>query len=147
MSLLVEREITVRCDVAHAFATFTTRIDMWWPRGHRRIDGGAMVLEPRDGGRLYERGADGLTRPWGSVTAFEPPTRLRMDWLPGAIALPTTVEILFAAVAGGTRVRVVHREGEAALGERRAHRVKLFARGWDAVLPALAGCAAAPESR
>jgi hypothetical protein len=60
----IEVEITVASDVALAFRTFTEDIGSWWPTrthsvGEERVT--AVILEPRVGGRFYERW-DGGTR-------------------------------------------------------------------------------------
>jgi len=133
---LLVRSIALDCDVEHAFATFTDKIDLWWPRGHRRHRDGSLRLEARKGGALVDRATDGSEWTMGRVRAIEPPAALDLDWYPGSPASPTSVEIRFVAVAGHTEITVTHRplaESEAIW----AQRVETFARGWDAVLPAL----------
>jgi uncharacterized protein YndB with AHSA1/START domain len=78
----VRKEITVEASAKRAFEVFTTHFDSWWPRSHH-IGGGEMaaaVIEPRTGGRWYERTADGTECDWGRVLAWEPPTRLVLTW-------------------------------------------------------------------
>lgn len=55
---------------------------MWWPRGHTAsgdADAG-VVLEPRAGGRIYERTSDGREVDWGEITLWDPPRRLGYRW-------------------------------------------------------------------
>jgi hypothetical protein len=33
---VLTRRIALACPVEHAFGVFTDKIDLWWPRGHRR---------------------------------------------------------------------------------------------------------------
>lgn len=84
----IRKTVTVECPVEHAFRTFTEEIGTWWPLHHSSIsataeDGEApetAVLEPRPGGRLYERDRDGRECTWGTVLAWEPPHRLAIEW-------------------------------------------------------------------
>jgi hypothetical protein len=45
----------------HAFEILTTRLSSWWPKGHSASgDPDTVVtLEPRLGGRIFERTSDG----------------------------------------------------------------------------------------
>ena len=102
----------VGCSQEHAFATWTQRIALWWPRSHTvsgEVDA-QVVLEPRLGGRLYERARDGSEHDWGEVTAWEPPRLLAYVWhmrRPREDA--TDVEVRFVGQAdGSTRVEIEH---------------------------------------
>ena len=51
----------------------------WGPVGiHSPAD--RMVLEPRVGGHVYDRGVDGSECRWARVLAFEPPNRVLLSW-------------------------------------------------------------------
>ena len=54
----------------------------WWPKGHSASgDPDAVVtLEPRLGGRIFERTPDGAEIDWGEITAWDPPHRLGYLW-------------------------------------------------------------------
>lgn len=101
-----------------AFQVFTEEIDQWWRRGLKyRVAGGNrgfIHLEPRLGGRLYESfEVKGTARVFetGTVTVWEPPSRLAFEWR-GANFAPgerTEVEVLFAPSPSGTTVTVTHR--------------------------------------
>jgi uncharacterized protein YndB with AHSA1/START domain len=55
----------------------------WWPLASYKIgkaNAVDAVIEPRVGGRWYERGDDGSTCQWGSVLAWEPHSRLVLSW-------------------------------------------------------------------
>jgi uncharacterized protein YndB with AHSA1/START domain len=76
-----------------------------------------MVLEPKEGGRIYEIGSDGSDCKWSHVLAWEPPHRLVFTWeispqwsLETDRAKASEVEVRFTAEnAGRTRVDVEHR--------------------------------------
>ncbi len=75
--------IQVAVAPAVAFRVFTAELDAWWRRGlaYRVAPGdrGVISLEPRVGGRLFESyRVDGVERvvETGTVTAWQPPTRL-----------------------------------------------------------------------
>ena len=136
MDEILTRTISLNCDVAHAFDVFTTKVDLWWPRGHRKTSEGALRLQPVAGGALIDRAPDGSEWRMAEVAEIEPPSLLKLDWYPGSPAAPTSVEIRFAPDGDGTTVTVTHRP----LLETKSiwsHRVALFTQGWDAVLPAL----------
>ncbi|HVY50642.1 MAG TPA: SRPBCC domain-containing protein [Devosia sp.] len=135
MDDLLVRRITLDCPVDHAFEVFTRKIDLWWPRGHRRNREGRLHLEAREGGSLVELSPEGGQWTMGRVTAIEPPERLELDWYPGSPAAPTRVEVRFVATPAGTEIIVTHRP----LPDSRSiwpERVGLFAGGWEAALPA-----------
>jgi uncharacterized protein YndB with AHSA1/START domain len=78
----VRRSITVDAPVEKAFEVFTDRFGAWWPLDYHTGDQDpeTVVMEPRTGGRWYERTADGADADWGVVLASEPPTRLVLAW-------------------------------------------------------------------
>ena len=107
----------VACPPDHAFRIWTTDIDRWWPADHTVTGTAAatVVLEPRPGGRIFERTPTGVEHDWGEVTVWEPPTRLGYLWhLRRNRADATEVEIRFlAAGADTTLVEIEHRGWEA----------------------------------
>src|SRR5262249_51973672 len=52
------------------------------PRDHNllAVDIAETVLEPRVGGRIFDRGIDGSECHWARVLAFEPPDRIVFSW-------------------------------------------------------------------
>lgn len=118
--ITVERTVRVPLGPDQAFALFTERMSEWWPREHS-IGTSAIaevVVEPRTGGRWFERGTDGNECQWGRVARWEPPGELVLLWQIGANwafdpELETEVEISFNAdTTGGTRVELRHRHLE-----------------------------------
>jgi uncharacterized protein YndB with AHSA1/START domain len=74
--------ITVGVPIEKAFRVFTASFNTWWPREYHigQVDVAEAILEPREGGRWYERGVDGSECDWGRVLAWEPPHRLVVTW-------------------------------------------------------------------
>jgi uncharacterized protein YndB with AHSA1/START domain len=79
----VRQEIRVQASAEHAFKVFTGGFATWWPLDSHHIaeqPAETAVLEPRVGGRWFERAADGSQCDWGSVLVWEPPHRLVLAW-------------------------------------------------------------------
>jgi uncharacterized protein YndB with AHSA1/START domain len=74
--------VTVATPIEQAFAVFTGSIDAWWPHQFHigQADVAEVVLEPRVGGRWYERGVDDSECDWGRVLVWEPPHRIVFTW-------------------------------------------------------------------
>jgi DNA-binding transcriptional ArsR family regulator/uncharacterized protein YndB with AHSA1/START domain len=74
--------ITVEVPIERAFRVFTASFDTWWPREYHigQAEMAEAVLEPREGGRWYERGVDGSECEWGRVLVWEAPHRLVVTW-------------------------------------------------------------------
>jgi uncharacterized protein YndB with AHSA1/START domain len=118
----VRRSIVVEAPREKAFAAFTERMSSWWPLDTHAIGTQpvtAAVVEPRAGGRWYERSADGSECDWGRVLAWEPPDRVVLSWQLSPQwrhdpSLRTEVEVRFHAEGDGrTRVELEHRGLEA----------------------------------
>src|SRR5260221_11566007 len=70
-----------------------------------------LVIERGAGGRIYEQAADGGEFSWGTLVAWEPPSRLVCEWLVGDT--PTELGVRFAADGdGGAGVGLEHRGWE-----------------------------------
>lgn len=113
----VRKSLRVQVPPARAFAVFTADMGRWWPRTHS-INASPLaevVMEPRAGGRWFERGEDGSEGAWGQVLAWEPPHRLLLAWQIGADwrhdpGLATEVELRFVPDGpDATRVELEHR--------------------------------------
>jgi Activator of Hsp90 ATPase homolog 1-like protein len=128
----------VACPAEHAFAVWTTQIGSWWPSDHTvtREPDLLVVLEAGVGGRIFERTIDGAEHDWGTVTVWEPPSRLGYQWHLGRDAGEATdVDIRFVARGPHeTRVEIEHRGwerlGQIADAWRDRNRT-----GWETVLP------------
>ena len=133
MDEILTRTISLNCSVEHAFDVFTDRIDLWWPRGHRKHRDGTLRIA---GGALIDRSPDGSEWTMAVVTEIDPPSLLRLDWYPGSPAAPTTVEVRFSGDDSRAEIVVTHSPSS---GSRSIwlQRVEQFERGWSVVLPAL----------
>jgi uncharacterized protein YndB with AHSA1/START domain len=115
----VATSIVVDAPIARAFAVFTEDIGSWWPKEHHMLQGqeSHMVLEPREGGRIYEIGADGTDCKWSHVLIWEPPHRVVFTWelspqwsLEPDTAKASEVDVRFTPEGTGrTRVDIEHR--------------------------------------
>lgn len=80
----VRKTITVPAPVDEAFRIFTERAIEWMPAGHSFLkDPESMTMEPRVGGRFYERAADGAEMTRGTILQWSPPDRLVVTWRVG----------------------------------------------------------------
>ena len=77
----VRYAVTVPLPADRAFTLFTEGFNSWWPGHHiGTAEMAEAVLEPRTGGRYYERGVDGSECEWGQVLACDPPHRIVVAW-------------------------------------------------------------------
>ena len=132
MNEILTRTISLNCGVEHAFDVFTSKVDLWWPRSHRKHRDGTLRLT---GDALIDRAPDGTEWTMAVVAEMESPALLRFDWYPGSPATPTSVEVRFAGDDSRTEIVVTHRP----LLETKSlwpQKVELFEHGWNTVLPA-----------
>jgi uncharacterized protein YndB with AHSA1/START domain len=136
----VRKQVRVACSIEKAFRTFTEGIGSWWPVATHSISVGedgsnppeAVVFETEAGGRVYERARDGRECDWGTVLAYEPPTRLVLEWRVNPIA-QTEVEVRFRPDGQGTVVELEHRGWERFADGGEAER-SAYDSGWPRVL-------------
>jgi uncharacterized protein YndB with AHSA1/START domain len=130
----VQKTIDVDAAQEVAWRVFTEKMGTWWPLAYYKIGkANALdaVIEPRVGGRWYERGDDGSTCQWGSVLAWEPPSRLVLSWDISADwhydpTLNTEIEVQFNAEGSDrTRVELEHRHLDR-YGARRDEMRRIF---------------------
>src|SRR3954467_9314082 len=126
MSESVTKVVTVAAPQQHAFKVFTAGFGTWWPASHHigKAELAEAVIEPREGGRWYERGVDGSECEWGEVLAYDPPRRLVLTWHIGAdwkyhADQASEIEVSFEPVGERTNVTLEHRHIERH-GERAA---------------------------
>ena len=73
--------VTVPASPAEAFHVYAEHPRDWLPPEHTFIPGPeSITIEPRAGGRFYERGADGTEATRGTIVEWAPPARLALTW-------------------------------------------------------------------
>jgi uncharacterized protein YndB with AHSA1/START domain len=118
-TVAVRRSVTVNATPERAFEVFTAGFSTWWPLESHHIGktvAAEGILEPRAGGRWFERDAEGNECDWGVVTEYEPPSRILLAWhlTPEFAYDPdpekaTEVEVTFTPTGDGTLVELEHR--------------------------------------
>lgn len=132
----VHKEVRVAAPQDVAFRVFTAEIGSWWPidrfgMQRDRIQG--LVFEGREGGRIYERWADGEGE-WGRVVEWDPPNRVLLTWQPTGLPEPTELEVRFVPLSPErTTVHLEHRGWDRWGGEAADERAG-YDRGWVEVL-------------
>jgi uncharacterized protein YndB with AHSA1/START domain len=116
---VVRRQVLVDAPIARAFRVFTERFGDFKPREHNLLGSpiAETVFEPRVGGHIYDRAADGSECRWARILAYEPPNRLVFSWdisprwqLETDPDLTSEVEVRFVAEnVSRTRVLLEHR--------------------------------------
>src|SRR5215468_2820493 len=148
----VRKTMNVDAPPAVAWSVFTEQMGTWWPLAVYKIgkaNAVDAVIEPRVGGRWYERGEDGSTCDWGRVLAWNPHSKLVLSWDITADwqydpALQTEIEVRFIAEGRSrTRVEFEHRRLDR-YGERRDEMRTIFDKtgDWGRLLAAFAQTAA-----
>jgi uncharacterized protein YndB with AHSA1/START domain len=151
----VRQSVVVDAPQERAFAVFT-RMTGWWPLHSHTIGGrpaAEAVVEPREGGRWFERSADGSECDWGRVLTWDPPHRVVLAWQISADwtydpSIDTEVEVRFSPEgAARTRVDLEHR-GLEAFGERTDEMRQAFESdgGWPLLLGRYAADAKTDEA-
>jgi uncharacterized protein YndB with AHSA1/START domain len=130
----IRTSVVVEAPIDHAFRIFTEDFDKVKPREHNMLEAeiAETVFEPREGGRIYDRGVDGSECQWARVLAYAPPDRVVFSWdispqwqIETDLEKTSEVEVRFIAEGDDkTRVELEHRHldlhGEGWEGERAA---------------------------
>jgi uncharacterized protein YndB with AHSA1/START domain len=132
-TLVVEFEVHV--PVEQAFTVWTRRAGVWWPRGHTVSgDPESIVFGPGVGGRIVERGRDGVEHEWGVITAWKEPHEIGFSWVhvfdPSQA---TQVSLTFSSEGPATRIRL-EQSGFAALGAEGQTRRARTGTAWGVVM-------------
>lgn len=160
---VVIKSVRVRAPKDRAFRVFVEQMETWWPATHHitKEPFELIVVEPRLGGRWYERAASGAECQWGTVLGWDPPNCVRLSWHLGPghdspdwvadmdMAKASEVDVRFTAVdAGTTIVELIHsnleRHGE---GWRQLRALFDGPGAWQGILDAFANGIEAQEAR
>jgi uncharacterized protein YndB with AHSA1/START domain len=116
---VVRRQLVVDTSIDTAFATFVERFGDFKPPEHNLLGSeiSETKFEPRVGGHIYDRAADGSECRWARVLAYEPPNRVVFTWdispqwqLETDESNTSEVEVRFVAEAPNrTRLELEHR--------------------------------------
>ena len=137
MTEVLRLSFEVACEADHAFATWTERIAAWWPADHTVSGSPAtVVLEGREGGRIYERAQHGEEHDWGVVTVWRPPHLVAYRWhLGGDAGAATDVEVRFVRLdVAVTRVDI-EQSGWERLGPAASELRRRNVSGWGSLVP------------
>ncbi len=79
---VVHKSVHVQAPIERAFSVFVEQMETWWPASHHigKAPFEAIFVEPRVGGRWYERDVEGKQAEWGTVLAWDPPHRVVFSW-------------------------------------------------------------------
>lgn len=146
----VRKSVRVEAPPQRAFEVFTAGIGRWWPKTHHigASDLDKHVIEPRRGGRWFERGVDGAECEVGKVLVWDPPSRLVLSWQVNPdwkfdADLITEVEVRFLLDGpNATRVELEHRNLERFGSRADAFRQQIDSpEGWGGLLQLFAQAA------
>lgn len=147
----IVKTIEVPCSPEKAFDTFVNQVSNWWPLGKNSVSAmnghvaKKVVIEPRQGGKVYEIGHDDTEHHWGSVKSFNPHTDFSMNWHIGMSAdSPSEVAVVFTELdEGKTRVELTHSKWES-FGDKAQDMRNGYNGGWVGVFEEAfkAACAA-----
>ena len=78
----IGRQMVVEAPIGRAFAVFTERFGDFKPPEHNllAVPISETVFEPRVGGNIVDRAADGTECRWARILAYDPPDRVVFSW-------------------------------------------------------------------
>ena len=82
LDLRVFKSVQVKAPIARAFSVFVEQMETWWPTTHHigNTPFETIFVEPRVGGRWYERNVAGDQCDWGTVLKWDPPHCVCFSW-------------------------------------------------------------------
>jgi uncharacterized protein YndB with AHSA1/START domain len=138
----IVKTVTVTCTPEEAFRYFTADFGVWWPAATHSVvayasafkdEPATVILEPRVGGRIFERTRAGEEHIWGSVLAWQPPARVVFSFHPGRDEKEAqTVDVTFSPAPEGARVVLTH-SGWEKLSANALQTRDSYNQGWEGV--------------
>src|SRR3984957_14998719 len=79
---VVRKSVRVQVPIERAFSVVVEQMETWGPATHHIGEEPfeTILVEPRVGGRWYERDVAGNLNDWGTVLAWDPPPRVTFSW-------------------------------------------------------------------
>jgi uncharacterized protein YndB with AHSA1/START domain len=143
----IRKTVTVAAPPQRVFELFTGHMGAWWPKGMTigASPAAEILIEPRAGGRWFERSEDKVETSWGRVMAWEPPRRVLLAWQITSAwvydpKFETELELTFAAEGAGTLVSLEHRNLER-FGDDAARMAESLGGGWPGIIEGFAAYA------
>ncbi|HLG87911.1 MAG TPA: SRPBCC domain-containing protein [Alphaproteobacteria bacterium] len=100
----IVKQVTIAKPVDQVFRMFTAENARWWPLKGYSVGKEAAnfcAIEPRAGGRVFERSEQGTECDWGTVLIWDPPRAFACSWNPPhpehPIETAQRVEVRFVA--------------------------------------------------
>lgn len=115
----VRASLIVAQPVDRTFECFVREFGRWWPLPYTYSQDRFQTaeIEPRKGGRWFERDNDGNETSWGEIRAYEPPSRIVAAFAISPMRRPepaekaSEVEFRFRSEgAARTRLELEHRD-------------------------------------
>lgn len=119
---VVRKSIRVEAPIERTFSVFVEQMETWWPATHHigNTPFQTIFVEPRVGGRWYERNVEGAECDWGTVLKWDPPHLVCFSWHVGPghdspdwkfdpdMSRASEVEIRFTTEGSATLVELEH---------------------------------------
>jgi uncharacterized protein YndB with AHSA1/START domain len=131
---VVIKSARVKAPRERAFSVFVEQMETWWPATHHitKEPFELIVVEPRVGGRWYERSASGAECDWGTVLGWDPPNSVRLSWHVGpGHDSPGWVADMDMAKASEVEVRFTPLEPDMTIVELVHSKLERHGEGWE----------------
>jgi Activator of Hsp90 ATPase homolog 1-like protein len=134
---VVRKNVRVGVHIEQAFSVFVEQMETWWPAEHHigAKPFASIIVEPRVGGRWYERDAEGKDCEWGTVRAWDPPRLVTLTWHLG----PTWQYDADLAKASDVAIRFTSEGPSATLVELEHSGIERHGEGWEQLRVGLDG--------